>query len=331
MTANGGYTEKNGEDQDVGIGKTDFPESFVKLRRALTAQGSSLELADWFIPFRDSHRRNWTNDDVRPFPVGYDYQDQDLGSAGPILPPGTSLVLGAGKDGILYILDRNNLGKAVEDFTKLKVPPTFFTYDPDRNVAAYHNASPTGPQDYKPMLGVKTHHLHGSPVYWNGKLFAWGENETLRMFSIDVTGQTRLLAHGADFASADLADLTNNSLGGMPGGMLTLSSNGLRDGIIWATAPLTGDANKEPRPGIVRAYDASDVSQSERNADGVPKLHKLWEASGFTFSKFCSPVVADGKLIVPTYDGRIDVYTLKPPPAQKGSLDGSITESTHAH
>jgi outer membrane protein assembly factor BamB len=30
----------------------------------------------------------------------------------------------------------------------------------------------------------------------------------------------------------------------------------------------------------------------------------------FNFSKFCPPMVADGKLYVPTYDGRVDVYVL---------------------
>jgi outer membrane protein assembly factor BamB len=32
----------------------------------------------------------------------------------------------------------------------------------------------------------------------------------------------------------------------------------------------------------------------------------------FSFSKFCPPIVADGKLYVPTYDGSVDVYALKP-------------------
>jgi hypothetical protein len=32
----------------------------------------------------------------------------------------------------------------------------------------------------------------------------------------------------------------------------------------------------------------------------------------FGFSKFCPPIVSDGRLNVPTYDGRIDVYVLKP-------------------
>jgi outer membrane protein assembly factor BamB len=337
MTANGGYVEKNGTNQDVGIGTTEFPESFVKLTRIITTQGSSLKLSDWFIPFRDSIRKNWSDSEVRPFPKGYDYQDQDLGSAGPILPPGTSLVLGAGKDGILYVLNRNNFGKVVGDFSKLKVPPTFLTYEPDSNVLAYRDASPiSSQQDYKPMLGVKTRHLHGSPLYWNSQvhgpmIFVWGENGTLRAFSLDPTGKTKLIAHGADVASADLADPTNNSLGGMPGGMLAASSHGLRDGIIWTTAPATGDANRDPRPGVVRAYDASEFGPTDLNPDGVPKLRKIWESSGFTYSKFCPPVVADGRLLVPTYDGRVDVYTLKPLTAQKTGTKSFFAKPERAH
>lgn len=321
MTSNGGYIGKEGQYQDVGIGTTDFPESFTKLSRVISPQGSSLVLSDWFIPFRDSIRKNWTNDEVKPFPTGYDYQDQDLGSAGPILPPGTSLVLGAGKDGILYVLDRDNLGKAIGDWSKLKVLPTFFTFDPDSSIPAYQGASPTSTnQDYQPMQGLKTHHLHGSPLYWNSQvhgpmLFTWGENGTLRAFSLDPSDRIQLLAHGSDVASADLANPALNSLGGMPGGMLAASSNGGRDGIIWATAPTIGDANREVTVGVARAYDASNFDSSVRNPDGVPQLRKIWQSSEFVYSKFCPPVVADGRLIVPTYEGRVDVYILKPLPA----------------
>src|SRR4029077_11056177 len=37
--------------------------------------------------------------------------DMDLGSAGPILLPGTQRLLGGGKEGWMYLLDRDNLGK----------------------------------------------------------------------------------------------------------------------------------------------------------------------------------------------------------------------------
>ena len=278
-----------------------------------------MTLVDWFAPFRDSQRKNFPPDPVTRFP-GYAYTDQDLGSAGPILIQGTDLVLGAGKDDMLYVLDRNHMGQAVGDLSKLKAPPIFFTFDPDPSIPAYKNANPAGDLDFQPMLGVKTHHLHGSPAYWKSAahgpmLFVWGENGNLRAFTLDTTsGKAKLLAHGAEFASEDLANPANHSLGGMPGGMLAVSAHGEDDGIVWATAPLDGDANQKPVPGIVRAYDATTFD-AHPNPDGTPRLRKIWQASGFTYSKFCPPVVVDGKLFVPTYDGRVDVYVLRDPSA----------------
>jgi outer membrane protein assembly factor BamB len=304
MTSNGGFLPlPSGETPDF-VGKTDFAESFVKLKY----DGHTLQMIDWYAPFRDSPRRNWRKDEVSPFPRGYNYEDQDLGSAGPVLPPRSNLLLGAGKDGVLYVLDRDNLGKTVGDLTKLKAPPYFITFTPGASVPAYKNAVAAGNLDFKPSVGVKTHHLHSSPVYWESSrdgalLFVWGENEALRSYGLSSTGAARLLGRGTDLASGSLADPTKPNMGGMPGGMLTLSSNGGSNGIVWATAPTEGDANMDTVPGAIRAYDAAVPH-------GSTTLSKLWEANGFTYSKFCPPVVADGKLIVSTYDGHVDVYVL---------------------
>ena len=45
-------------------------------------------------------------------------------------------------------------------------------------------------------------------------------------------------------------------------------------------------------------------------------------------SKFCPPVVADGKVFVPTYDGRVDVYGLEEPPV--GTLPTNAEEMPDA-
>jgi outer membrane protein assembly factor BamB len=309
-TSNGGYLPMPDGSMRDFVGQTDFAESFIKLSYA----PGTLKLADWFAAFRDSERKNWTLPEVAPFPRGYNYADQDLGSGGPILPPGTNLLVGAGKDGVLYVLDRNNLGRSVGDTTKLKAPPTFLTFDPDPTVQAYRNASATGNMDFKPSPGVRTHHLHGSPVFWASAahgpmLFAWGENSELRAFVLDASGRVALIAHGAEIASAQLAR-ASNGMGGMPGAMLTLSANNGEAGVVWATAPIDGDSNMEAAPGIVRAYDASRFDPAP--GGGTPRMRLLWQQAGFTYSKFCPPVVADGRLLVPTYDGRVDVYELNP-------------------
>ena len=52
------------------------------------------------------------------------------------------------------------------------------------------------------------------------------------------------------------------------------------------------------------------------NNDKTPRLKLLWDSKkagvNFHFSKFCTPMVADGRLYVATYDGRVDVYELNP-------------------
>jgi hypothetical protein len=323
ITSNGGWL-KTAAGQVVDFnGKTDFCESFVKLHYT-PGSPAKLTLSDWFSPFLDSSRHIFTGDEVKPFASTYDYTDQDLGSAGPVVPPHTDMVLGGGKDGILYVLNRAELGKTIGDISKLKTPPSFFTWIPDQTIPAYAGAKPVcdgvpaNCLDFKPMPGVKTRHLHGSPVYWDGAstpsqlalLFVQGENEYLRAWSMNPSGATTLLAHSAERASAALADPANPSLGGMPGGMLTLSSNGGSNAIIWATAPIDGDANKNIVDGVVRAYDATNYDTLHKNPDGTPLLKLLWSAQGFKYSKFCPPMVINGKLYVPTYEGRVDVYGL---------------------
>ncbi|HUA18857.1 MAG TPA: hypothetical protein VMB25_08940 [Bryobacteraceae bacterium] len=312
MTGNGGFNVHDGVLMDFN-GTTDFAEAFVKLHYDSTGPGQgTLTLVDWFIPFRDSQRQTVG---------GYDYRDQDLGSAAPVLPAGTNLLLGAGKDGILYVLDRQNLGKKIGDFSVLKQnPPVFVTFNGT-------GLSPSAPNDDFALGGgpdpgqgppKKTHHLHASPAYWVGpngpRLFDWGENEALRSWSVDPTaGQVTFLGKSAEIASRGAA-LDNTTFGGMTGGMISVSSGGTGDGIVWTLTPIDGNANQNVVAGIARAYDATAFDGV--NADGTPKMKLLWDSGTagvtFNFSKFCPPMVADGKLYVATYSGRVDVYALNP-------------------
>jgi outer membrane protein assembly factor BamB len=223
-----------------------------------------------------------------------------------------SLVVGTGKDGVLYVLDKDNtkFGQG-SDYSVLKQQPIFFTYFPGFGI----DASNVHALDQ--LYDGKTHHLHGSPVFWNTPvrgpmLFVWGENECLRAWTIAASGTTQFVAKSHEVASAGAG-----GKGGMPGGMLTLSSNGTSagTGIVWSLTPISGDANRHVVEGILRAYDAETLDPVA-NTDGTPRLKLLWDSKhipGNTFNhcKFCPPVVADGKIFVPTYDGRVDVYGLR--------------------
>jgi hypothetical protein len=248
------------------------------------------------------------------------WDDQDLGSGGPVILPDLGLVIGAGKDGIVYCLDQNNFGKTSAsdlahpptNYAKLKSPPIFFTYFPGFQVSP----APNHPMDLNHLfVDGKTHHLHGSPVYWHSPdrgpmLFCWGENERLRAWNVDKSGKVTFLAVGHEIASAGMT-----GRGGMPGGMLTLSCNGntRRTGIIWALAPLDGDANAAAVQGVLRAYDAT---QFDSDGHGNNFLRLLWHSDQwnifFLHNKFNIPIVANGKVYVPTYNSTVDVYGLTP-------------------
>jgi outer membrane protein assembly factor BamB len=320
ITSNGGRTAAD---------TTDLTESFVRLEYT----GTSLHPVDWFTPFLDSNRPG-------SGPNGYDFTDQDLGSAGPILisVSGSNLLAGAGKDGVLYIFDRNNLGKKVVDPSKPSLADNapllnaiFFTYFPGNqfNPLVSINSFPGSGQ---------THHLHGSPVAWASDtrgmmLFCWGENSPLRAWTIDKAGQMKFLGESHETASA-FSDQYN----AMPGGMITLSANGGKDGIVWASVPVKGtwpipgvnvkrpataqqtqgNANQQVVEGVLRAYDASTFQGTA--AQGNPEMKLLWQNTNpgnpkltdtrFTFSKFNVPVVADGKIFLATYDGRLLIFGL---------------------
>jgi hypothetical protein len=88
---------------------------------------------------------------------------------------------------------------------------------------------------------------------------------------------------------------------------LSVSANGTQagTGIVWASAPYSGDANAGAVPGILYAFDASDLS------------HELWDSKQNTarddignYAKFSPPTIANGKVYVPTFSGQLTVYGL---------------------
>ena len=297
----------------------EFAESLVKLRYTppTTANGpGTLAPVGFFSPFDDLKRNAAT-------------RDEDLGSGGVVLPTG-NLMVGSGKDGVLYVVDRNNPGMQrvnqahtnVADYAPSLKAALFFTYFPG------FGPNPLKIADLDMLAAGQTHHLHGAPVAWTSDtkgtmLFVWGENSPLRSWTLAPSGAVQFVAESQETASAFSARPD-----AMPGGMLTLSANGGKDGIVWGIVPVKGnwnghanegDANKEVVEGILRAYDATALNPTP-NPNGNARMKLLWESTTpgnprpgdkrFTYDKFCPPVVADGRVLVPTYEGSVLVYGL---------------------
>ena len=176
------------------------------LKMQLTQAGgkASLDVVDWFTASDTMNLNDFDNDFIGG-PVLFDVPPVDSSSG--------HLVIGGGKDGKIYLCDRNFLGSWM-------------------------------PVENKRILQAEklcSFHIHGAPVVWeNSKgevvAFVWSEKDFLR--ALRFNGKT----FDAKPQSTSAYGFPEDELR-MPGGILTLSADGDRDGtaIVWASHPTDDD------------------------------------------------------------------------------------------
>jgi hypothetical protein len=187
-------------------GERNLSESFLKI-------DTHLKVLDWFTP--TNHEK-------------LDQKDDDLDSSGATLIPGTHLMVGGGKEGVLYTIDMDHLG---------------------------HLGDEHAMQHFQATVS----HLH-SLVYWKSAkrgelLYVWGQRDKARVYQ---------LAGGKLNETPVMMRPEMNE--GHPGAMLSLSANGGRDGILWAAIHATGDSWHQSQPGVLHAYDADDIQHELWNS-----------------------------------------------------------------
>lgn len=221
-------------------------------------------------------------------PMDYNYlngYDLDYGVDGVLLIPNTHFSLSGSKEGRLFLIDDNNMGGTTAD---------------NSNVLQTLNVANTSTSN--------TRHLHGSPVYFkdennNEYIYGWAEGSLLKQFPFN--------------RSTMLFDTINEKIGntalpsGMPGAMLSVSSNGSQPntGILWASHPINGDANQAVVPGVLQAFDAKDVTHELWNSNWSSKRDSIGK-----FAKFVPPTIANGKVYMATFSNKLNVYGLNPLP-----------------
>lgn len=193
----------------------------------------------------------------------------------------------------------------------------------------------------------ETHHIHGSPVFWRSAnrgavLYVWAENDVLRAIPFDEIQKRFVSANKTPITVAGCGDPTKNPMDpwttslakspgyfaadkpnqfaqlhqGMTGGMLSISSNQGRGGIVWAVTPTNNDANQKVVPGILRAYDADNLKRELWNS------YQVRERDDFgNFAKHMPPTVANGKVYLATFSKHLSVYGLKPKPVPVASVN----------
>ncbi len=218
-----------------------------------------------------------------------DYQyledgDLDYGSDGVLLIPNTNLSLSGSKQSYVYVINNNKMGGCTTT---------------NSNVLDMLNMNADATYTDK--------HVHGSPVYFKNNLnqefvYGWAEGGILKQYPFNRATNS--------FDTTQVIMGTSTLPYGMPGGMLSVSSNGLQagTGILWAGHPLNGDANQAVVPGELEAFDANDVT------------HELWSSnwqakrdSTGSFAKFVVPTIANGKVYMATFANHLNVYGINPP------------------
>ncbi len=229
------------------------------------ATESGLSVADYFTP------AEWN-------PLNTN--DTDLGSSGPTLIPGTSLLYAIGKEGELFLLDKTNLGKVAPLNSQIK--QSFQAADPGLTLTQQEGA----------FLVFNT-------ALWDNSggqfVYMWPFGQPLRSYR--MTNEL----FGTMAYSTNTTALNQSPMFGMAVSAYgSLSSTG----ILWATST---SAENLPGPGTLHAFDALDVSVELWNSDMTGTRDTLGN-----FTKYSNPTVANGKVFQASSSGEIVVYGLLP-------------------
>jgi len=257
---------------DANTNGGNYGDSTLKLSTA-----SGLSVADWFTPMDEA---------------SLDIGDQDHGAGGAAIlvdqpsAPFPHLVIGGGKAGVLFLMNRDNLG---------------------------HFSMSTNNVLQQLVVGFN---IFATAAFWNNSLYIAGATEDgnggpLKHYSFDTTTE--------QFAAASQTSLPYYNF---PGPTPSVSSNGTVQGIVWAldnSKYCTPGHNSGCGPAVLHAYDASNLATELWNSSQA-----AGDQAGNAV-KFTVPTVANGKVYVGTrgnntggsfgstsVSGELDVYGLKP-------------------
>ena len=129
----------------------------------------------------------------------------------------------------------------------------------------------------------------------------WQSDRGPLLYQHDLSGPLKAYSIG-DRAIQQTPVLQSNWIGDSLYASMAVSSNGGSGGILWETE---GDHSKPQIPGTLHAFNASDLTQELWNSAMQPARDALGG-----FAKFAVPLVANGRVYVPTFSNRLAIYGL---------------------
>ncbi len=253
-------------------------DSILKLSTA-----GGLAVADSFTPFNQA---------------ALNAADLDLASAGMTLLPdavGTAahphLMVTSGKDGEVYVLDRDNMGQYQSSYTT-----------PNSQIVQW---LPYGATPGTPAVGVQPVNVtdatlpyrsnsYHSPAYWNNRVYFCGLADSCKFFTLSG-GQLSLTPTSKTVATYPYA-------GAQP--TISAASNASSTAILW-TVQCTPDCRAGGTVSVLHAYDATNLGTELYNSSQAAGGRD----TGAAPVKFPKPTVANGRVFVPTAT-EVDVYGL---------------------
>jgi hypothetical protein len=194
-----------------------YGNSFVRL-----STSGGLQVGDYFTPF------NTLSDDSR---------DADFGSAGPLLLPDLvdasnvtrHLAVGAGKDGNLYLLDRDNLGKFNSTMNNI----------------------------YQPQIQLSAGENHSSPIFFNNTVYICPVSSALKAFPVSN-------AHLGASPSSQSAHVFGSN-----GAVASISANVTAEGIVWALDWQAGTLFAFRASDLTELYDTNQAASNRDHFSAV--------------------------------------------------------------
>ena len=224
-------------------------------------------------------------------------ENNDFGSGGatvladlPAGSPVTHLAIGGGKDGNLYVINRDSMGGFGDStaWQELSVGTESFS-------SGFH--------------GV----IWGGGAMWNDYYYLAGNSEPLQAYQLDPSTAQLSLAATSSSPSGGF---------GFPGSTPSISADGDSNGIVWIldnSQYCTPPAPDGCGPAVLHAYEATNVADELWNS-----AESSADQAGNAV-KFTVPTIANGKVYVGTRgnntggaygstsaSGELDVYGLKP-------------------
>jgi hypothetical protein len=246
-------------------GSTDWANSIVKLSTA-----GGLSVSDFFSPFNQA---------------ALGYADLDMASAGITLLPdsaGTSahphLLVGSGKDGEVYVVDRDNMGHFNGSYNT-----------PNSQIVQWiPGAVGSAPIDPKASTLPYVENSYTTPAFWQNRVYFCGINDSCKLFTLN----NGLLST----SPASQSPTTFSSFGAEP--VVTAGSSSATSGVMWAV-----ERDTTRNITTLHAYDATNLATELYNSNQAAAQRD----QGGAPVKFVVPTVTGGKVFVgAAYE--LDVY-----------------------